>query len=70
MPGRQIRVDFKIEQTFRVAIILHGKFLSMTGFREVNFLLGMRKKYRNYERTSEVAVRSTSEISFLYRIGN
>lgn len=38
MPGRQIRVDFKIEQNLRVAIILHVKFLSVIGFRAVNLL--------------------------------
>lgn len=36
MPGRQIEYFFKIEQNLMVAIILHGNFLSATGFRAVN----------------------------------
>lgn len=38
MPGRQRRVDFKIEQNLRVAIISRDKFLTVTGFRAVNLL--------------------------------
>lgn len=56
MLGRQIRVDFKIEQNLRVAVILHGKSLPVTGFRAVN-LLTRNEEEINYEGASEVAIR-------------
>lgn len=40
IPGRHVEYYFKIDQNVMVAIILHGSFLSATGFRLVNCLLG------------------------------
>lgn len=43
IPGRQVEYYFKIDQNVMIAIILHGSFLSATGFRLVNCLLGERR---------------------------
>lgn len=40
IPGRQVEYYFKIDQNVMVAIILHGSFLSATGFRLVNLFAG------------------------------
>lgn len=43
IPGRQVEYYFKIGQNVMVAIILHGSFLSATGFRLGNCFLGERR---------------------------